>query len=197
MRDWIKSMSGSDRIMAAIIGGFFVVAASIISVIITQHNVAANVRSPDGTVIAHPTNAGSATLPPSPASSGASRPAASSDPAANVIFSGPVEFDGNNCIDFDASPPTSDDNCTVSLDTAPPAILAGSPNYVAAWPNTSMPTLVACREWVETHPLGSVPVQVGAQICIRSVGLRTIFLKVTGLDVEAGTINASVIVWSS
>jgi hypothetical protein len=197
MWDWIKSMSRSEQIVAAIIGGLFAVAAAVIGVALTQHNASAHSLLPEGAPIAHPTNTDGATLPPSPASSAASEPTASGVSDASIVFRGPVEFSGNDGIDFDVNPPTSNANDTVSLDTAPPAIETGSPNYVAVWPNRGIPTQAACREWVETHPLGSAPVQVGTKVCIRSVGLRTIYLKVTGLNVEAGTISASVIVWSN
>jgi len=196
MWNWIKNMSRSDQIIAAIILGLFGVAAAVIGVVLTQRSTIAHVPLSTPTTV-RPASANGSTPPPTPDRSPVVEPAASSPPAGTVVYRGPVEFSGNNGINFDVSPPTSDDFDTVDLDTAPPAIQAGSPNYVAVWPNKGTPTQATCREWVETHPLGNAPVQVGTQVCIRSVGLRTVYLRVTGLDVEAGTISASVIVWSS
>ena len=197
VRDWIKNMSRSEQIVAAVIGGLFVVAAAVISVVFAQRATTAHAPVPQGTVAAPASTTSSAALP-SNAAIQAPAPTPTSAAPVSIMFRGPVEFSGNNGIDFDVNPPTSQGyNNTIGFDTAAPAIIAGSPNYVATWPSASVPTRGACNEWVLTHPLGNAPVQVGTQLCIHSVGLRTVYLKVTGMNAETGTISATVIVWSS
>lgn len=190
-------MSKSDQIVAAVILGVLGIVGSVIGVVFanhdsgTQHPVAAHgsVTSPSRTYNPIPSgDTASQPSEPSPANVGAS----------SIAFQGPIAFDGNNGIDFDVNPPTSQGyNDTVGLDTAVPSILAEDGSHVAQWPKAGIPTQAACHEWVLTHPLGSVAVQVGTQLCIYSIGQHTAYLRVTGIDMSTGTIDATVIVWSS
>jgi hypothetical protein len=101
--------------------------------------------------------------------------------------------------DFDDNPPTNDHNDTIMLYTVTRIayISAGSQSYVSTWLHAYVPTHAACREQVSTNQITSVIVQVSSQLCIRSARQRTIYLKVTALNVPLGQISATAIVWSS
>ena len=212
-RSWVQSMVLSDRIISAFIGGIFVVATAIISVVLAQAHVSGD-KSPAGGAgqllrrhAPAPKSGGTQVNSSSPSGrasgagsggSGAGSGAGLSSGTVQVLFSGPVEFGTISGLDFDVNPPTSVTNeSTVIFDPDPPSILTAKNAYVAIWPQADAPTQAECRKWVLTHPLNDADIDYGTQLCIHTPGLRTAYLKITNFSVEAKVIGGRLTIWSS
>ena len=122
----------------------------------------------------------------------------------HVVYQGSVEF-GDEGINFDASQPEdtyasdgASSNTVEYLDNGGPEVGGVSnPVSIGLWDSNAAPTYSQCRSWALAHAISAVTVAPGTRMCIFTPAKRTVYLAVTGVDVQHFTVSGEATVWSS
>jgi hypothetical protein len=194
-------------VAGAAVGGVCTIVAAVLTVVFTT-------SSSGGTQSAHgqgrpSASSASETLPgtaPSAASAAGGSQGSPSSVAsqAPVVYQGPVEF-GDEGINFDASQPEdtyasdgASSNTVEYIENGGPEIGAVSnPVSIGLWGSSAAPTYSQCRSWALAHAVNAVTVAPGARMCIFTPAKRTVYLVVTGIDVQHFTLSGDATVWSN
>lgn len=175
-----KSRGWSNpAIIAAVIGGVFVVAAAFVPLFFGGGS--------HGSTMPPVTSRSAA--PRSSESSGSSEGTPiNSTPATSfsVYWKGSVTLTSSNIgLNFDTKPPTPENSPAViwygSFELSP----AGTPPnsaQLALWNQSRSPTPAQCEEWVPTHVSQNVTIATGAQICFKTLQGRYGLLQITSVS---------------
>lgn len=138
--------------------------------------------------------AASASTGPSPTRS-TSASASTAPSSTTVRWHGQITI-GNFGIELDDLPPITNGSSYTFRDVSGALISNGNGTY-APWTGASPPTYGQCHDWVLTNGDASpLPLRSGMELCVRTGGGRTAYVKITSLSSDGFTAHGQAIVWN-